>query len=211
MKSFDLREVLAVACAIYRANGNKVVKFNEDKIPASKDVIAAHFIKGETVEVTDADRTSGEEVLNNIQHRSLMMQIANRKQGSFVNNVTQILQADKVPANRLGFVVWAPKIAESIRLEDQQKLDLAQLALTSNYIGTVGDKITVNFTPIRNRFSREYNCYRCFGHDDHGNLVGFLSKKELTGKIVGRVKTQEVSKYNNGAKVTYLNYVKVVK
>ena len=54
----------------------------------------------------------------------------------------------------------------------------------------------------------EYNCFRHFGHDGKGNLIGFLNKKELSGIIVGKVKKQEVSNFNNNGKVTYLNYVK---
>lgn len=212
MKAFDLKEVVAVTCALYRINNNKVVKDNEQKLPTSKDLLTDHFTNNKLTIVTEADREYASLCIAQLQHRIIMNQLTGRNTNDFIDNITQLVvePADKITQRKFGLAVWIPAVVAGMQAEEQQKLDIAHLSFSSKFQGKCGDKITVNFHPIRVKYVHEYSCFRHFGHDGNGNLIGFLSKKELSGKIKGNVKAHEVSKYNNSGKVTYLNYVKVV-
>lgn len=212
MKTFDRQEVIAVACALYRTNGNKVIKDNDKKLPTSKQLLVDHFENIALVDVTDADREFATVCCSQIQHRVLMNALVDRNSNDFLDKVSDLVIGphEKFSVNKFGLAVWIPAVTAGMQAEEQQKLDLASLAFSSKYQGKLGEKITVNFTPIRVKYVPNYSCFRHFGHDGNGNLIGFLHKKELKGKIHGKVKAQEVSKYNGNGRVTYLNYVKEV-
>jgi hypothetical protein len=204
---FDQQEVLAVACALYRING-EVVRANDHKDPTSKEQIVDHFVNNKPVEVTDVDREYADLCLKHLQHRVLMNQLTDRHSNDFMNSITEMTFKTSISNRQLGIAVWIPKVVAGMQAEDQQKIDLAHMAAISRYQGKKGEKLEVNFHPIRIKWVHEISCFRHFGHDGNGNLIGFLNKKELSGKIKGKVKSQEVSKYHNGGRVTYLNYVK---
>lgn len=212
MSKFDRQEVIAAACALYRINGNTVVKDNDKKIPTSKQLLVDHFLNNKTVEVTDEDREFAKVCALQIQHRVLMNHLTDRKTNDFIDTVSDLVvgPSEVITEKKFGFVVWVPSVVAGMQAEEQQKLDLAHFAITSKFQGKPGEKLVVNFTPIRVKYAHTYSCWRYFGHDGNGNLIGFLSKKELKGKIQGKIKSHQVSKYHNGGRVTYLNYVKGV-
>lgn len=210
MATYTRQDVVAVACALYRINGNQIIKDGaKDQIP-SKLLMAEHFAGKVIVDVTDADREYADVCVAQLQHRQLMNQLTDRQQSDFIDDITAMTHRDTIPSNKFGIAVWIPKVVAGMQAEEQQKLDISHLAFTSKFQGKVGEKLTVEFHPIRVKFVHEYGCYRHFGHDGNGNLIGFLNKKSLTGKVCGKIKSQETSKYNNNGKVTYLNYVKEV-
>jgi hypothetical protein len=208
MMKFNTTEVITVACAVFRINGNTVVKDNDKGIPTSKLMLMEHFAGKNVITVTDEDQAFASLCGQHLQHRLLMSQLSDREQSDFVSKVTALTQNETIASNNFGFAVWIPKVVQGIQAEDQQKLDLAHLSFRSQYQGKVGEKLSVNFHPIRVKFVHEYNCFRHFGHDGNGNLIGFLHKKQLSGKITGKIKAHQVSSFNNHGKVTYLNYVK---
>lgn len=210
MSQHDSLEVFVVACAIYRINDQQIVKDNDKNIATSKKIMSDHFAKIQLVELTDTDREQAESCVAQLKNRVLMNQLTDRKQTDFIDEVCGLVSKNTIGSNKFGLAVWIPKIVAGMLVEDQQRLDVAHIAFSSQYQGRLGERLTVEFHPIRVKFVHEYNCFRHFGHDGRGNLIGFLNKKELSGKITGKVKTQEVSKFNNNGKVTYLNYVKEV-
>ena len=211
-KRYNTQEVIAAACALYRINGNAVVKDNDKKLPTSKQLLVDYFVNNKPFEVTEVDREFAVGCIAQIQHRVLMNHLTDRKTTDFLDKLSDIVIGpnDVVSEKKFGYMVWVPAVVSGMQAEEQQKLDLAHLVYTSKYQGKLGEKIAVNFTPIRVKYAHSYSCWRYFGHDGNGNLIGFLSKKELKGKIQGKVKSHEVSKYNGGGRVTYLNYVKEI-
>lgn len=210
---FAVIDVVSAACAIFRINDNKVVRDNPEQIPTSKQMIIDHFLNDKTVEITDSDREQADTCIKQLQHRLLMAQLSSKSQSEFVEEITQLVLAptETIGKNKLGLAVWIPKVVQSIVAEDQKNLEVARFAFNSKYVGKLGEKVELTFNPFSVKFVREYNCFRHFGHDEHGNLIGFLNKTQITGPITGRVKTHNTSKYHNGGRVTYLNYVKGVK
>lgn len=207
MQKFNQQDVFEVACAIYRINGGKVNKDFDKTIKSSKQLLVDHFTDIAKLEVTDADCTLAEECCSQLKNRALVNQLTNRTQSDFIDSVLELAQANVISLKKFGIAVWVPQVVAGIQAEDQQKVDVGHLAYTSQYQGQLGSKLAVNFEPIRVKFVREYSCFRHLGHDGNGNLIGFLHKKELSGKITGKVKAHQSSKFISG-KVTYLNYVK---
>jgi len=213
---FDTAEVLAVAQAIFRLEGNRINRGDFDFVAkvqqvSSKERIVAHFNNTVPIEVTDADREIGKLIPEYIQQQVIMNTLVGKETSDFIADINTIVSREHVHQFDLGRVVWAPKLYVDMVQQSDNKENIAHHAITSVYVGRIKEKIELDYFPISVRFVREYNCFRHLGHDGNGNLIGFLNKKKIeTGRIQGRVKSQSVSHYNNNGKVTYLNYVKEV-
>jgi len=209
---FDTHDVVAVACAIYREAGNKVLRETDeslvDRTLASKIRMYDHFSGTKTVTVTEQDRTAADDAITYAQQRLLMNAISGKDVSSFTADIVKLTEANKIDARQFGRIVWLPKIAEQMTQADKTKNEISLYALSSMYVGKVGSKVTLTFTPISKKFNREYNCYRYLGVDEFNNLVTFFNKNDdIKGTVHAKVKHQEVSGFYGG-KVTALNYVK---
>lgn len=131
----------------------------------------------------------------------------------YYNNLKTVLANEYVPLDKLGLLVSAPKaISRYYELKKMQE-EKEKLAKSSNYIGEVGEKISVNFVS-----GREVACCETqFGllhiyefKDTSGNVIVWKSSsgKEIpeSGKISGTVKAHE--EYN-GIKQTIILRAKI--
>ena len=214
MSSIAVIDILAVACAAYRINGNQILRESKDDKIANGVLVKAHFLDNKHLDVTDEDRERAEEVKNYICQRVTMMLLTNTVVNDFLSSVFTIVSSEKTHPRNIGMATWAPKLCADLTRTDEQKHEMTVLSYGSNYLGKVGDKIELTFTTVVERWTQSYNCYRYTGHDGQGNLVGFLSKNKLSSqtgvKIKGRIKTTEKGRFTGG-KTTYLNYVKEIK
>jgi hypothetical protein len=72
--------------------------------------------------------------------------------------------------------------------------------------------VELTFTLVTQRYLKNYDLFIHTGHDEKGNLVNFFNKSKIeSGRISARIKQLKKDNYINGADVTVLNYVKVVK
>ena len=214
---FDTAEVLAVAQAIFRLEGNRINRGDFDFVTkkhgiSSKSQLVAHFDNTVPIVVTAEDREIAQVMPAHIQQKIIMDTLTGKDIGDFVADINTIVSREHVHQFDLGRAVWAPKLYADMVKQSGDQEDIARYAITSGYIGKIKDKLELQFFPVSIKFSREYNCFRHLGHDGAGNLIGFLNKNkiELDCRILGRVKSHAVSKYNNNAKVTYLNYVREI-
>ena len=214
MSSIAVIDILSVACAAYRINGNQILRESKDDKIANSVLVKAHFWDNKHLDVTDEDRAKAEEVKNYICQQVTMMMLTGTTINDFLNSVFAIVNTEKTHLRNIGVVTWAPKLCADLARTDEQKHEMTVLSYGSNYLGKDGDKIELTFTTIVERWTQAYNCYRYTGHDGQGNLVGFLSKNKLSNltgvKIKGRIKTTEKGRFTGG-KTTYLNYVKEIK
>ena len=208
----SLDEMLSAVVAAYRVNGDQIVKVpNEDKKISNKTIILSLLAGQEcSAEITEQDRLQAQTIRSYMVQRHMLSQLTGKPLGEFVDQIASYLNTDTVPAWSAGILAWAPKVYQSLLVQDGVNQEFSLLSTTSSYIGKLGDKLELDFTVVSKRWSQAYNCWRYAGHDGRGNLVGFLNKKELSQgsvKIKGRVKAQEVAK-STGGKTTFLNYVK---
>lgn len=131
----------------------------------------------------------------------------------YYNNLKTVLANEYVPLDKLGLLVSAPKaISRYYELKKMQE-EKEKLAKSSNYIGEVGEKISVNFVS-----GREVACCETqFGllhiyefKDANGNTVIWKtnSGKDIpeSGVVSGTVKSHE--EYN-GVKQTIILRAKI--
>lgn len=141
--------------------------------------------------------TSAEESISNdiIALRETVTELPDEP---YYNNLKTVLANEYVPLDKLGLLVSAPKaISRYYELKKIQE-EKEKLAKSSNYLGSVGEKISVNFVS-----GREVACCETqFGllhiyefKDENGDTVVWKSSssKEIpeSGVITGTVKTHE--------------------
>lgn len=131
----------------------------------------------------------------------------------YYNNLKTVLANEYVPLDKLGLLVSAPKaISRYYELKKVQE-EKEKLAKSSNYIGEVGEKISVNFVSGREAAC----CETQFGllhiyefKDSNGNTVVWKSSssKDIPeiGVVAGTVKSHE--EYN-GIKQTVILRAKI--
>lgn len=131
----------------------------------------------------------------------------------YYNNLKVIVANEYVPLNKLGLLVSIPKAIDRYEKEKRRQEEKEKLAAESNYLGSVGEKISVNFVS-----GREVACCETqFGllhiyefKDASGNVIVWKSSsgKEIpeSGKISGTVKAHE--EYN-GIKQTIILRAKI--
>ena len=116
----------------------------------------------------------------------------------YYNNLKTVLANEYVPLDKLGLLVSAPKAISRYYEFKKMQEEKEKLAKSSNYIGEVGDKISVNFVS-----GREVACCETqFGllhiyefKDSNGNTVVWKSSsnKDIpeNGVVTGTVKAHE--------------------
>ena len=117
---------------------------------------------------------------------------------TYYNNLKAIVSNEYIPLNKLGLLVSIPKAIDRYKEEKKRQEEKEKLAKSSNYLGEVGEKISVNFVS-----GREVACCETqFGllhiyefKDANGNTVVWKSSssKDIpeSGVVTGTVKTHE--------------------
>ena len=116
----------------------------------------------------------------------------------YYNNLKTVLANEYVPLDKLGLLVSAPKAISRYYESKKMQEEKEKLAKSSNYIGEVGEKISVNFVS-----GREVACCETqFGllhiyefKDENGNTVVWKSSSSKnipeSGVVAGTVKAHE--------------------
>lgn len=222
--SVPMLELAALAFAAQRINGTLHKQpeiFDADsgtvvKVTPNKVLMHNSFVpnaEGPRVTATDEDRNRAQTAVDTIQSDCTLRLLQGRQLSEFIASLNSLIQQETVTQRDCGLMAFLPNIYDRILQDHNKQETSASLSVTSQYLGNVGDKIIVDFTFVDKRYLAQYNCWSIFGHDANGNCVGFLTAHEnlaVSGRIQGKIKRLEENRYRNGAKVTNLNYVKVV-
>ena len=140
--------------------------------------------------------TAEEDISNNIVAlRKTVMELPDEP---YYNNLKTVLVNEYVPLDKLGLLVSAPKAISRYYEFKKMQEEKEKLAKSSNYLGSVGEKISVNFVS-----GREVACCETqFGllhiyefKDVSGNTVVWKSSssKDIpeSGTVTGTVKAHE--------------------
>lgn len=238
---FDTLEAIAVAVAAYEHNGSYVKTSEYDynanqplpeiaKYP-NKELVRAYFgvdhysvdaPRPPLVKITDEHRQKAEDIRN--YSKKAVFKILGKKpvqdifgfdlslaNGSYEENLYQILNQDKVKLFNLGFVASAPLYYANGKKRDHVKNRLNDLE--SNHVGTVGCKVSLtNFEVIRNDKSKNFPGNIVQGICE-GNLFLYFASRGAEHikvgdfiNIEGKVKEHAMEK--DTIPMTKLNYVK---
>jgi hypothetical protein len=220
--SVSVKELAALAFAAQRYNGGLLkdtTRWNEDtqtleNIIPNKTLIR-DTVKGDPkLVVTDEDRVLAEEAITAITQDCAWQIIKGRKVSDFVQSLATLLQEDTDTDASSGIVAFLPQMYDQLKQRQEREEKVQEFAYTSEYLGQVGAKVTVELTVLTTKYLQQYNCYSVTGHDAQGNMVNFLTGKQdctVSGRYTGKIKRIEQSPYHNNAKVTQLNFVKLLK
>lgn len=211
-RTIDCVELLAVAQAAYRTNGNQLLRESTQEHIAN-GILVKEFVyhNRPTVTVTDEDRTQARAIRDYITQRTMLSKLTGRMLNEFINKISDIISKEKTNLSDAGLLAWAPKIYADLLKADEAQQEFSLLGLSSNYLGSVGTRVEIEFHTITRRWNNNYGCFRYSGHDGNGNLVGFLCKHEYPPvvRIKGRVKALDTGRLTQG-KTTYLNYTRAL-
>ena len=205
----DTATALAVALAVFRQRNNRVDRYTNG-VNGNKEDIIDHFVNGSNLEL---DYEAAELIKKTIDHRITMNSISGKATPDFVMNVFQILENKTIPIRLVGVLAWAPKLSADILKTDEDHSELFRVGVNSRHINPIGGRITTTFNLLKVRYLSTYDSYRYTGHDGHGNLITFFSKKKIEGcvTIYAKIKLHRKDPALNDSYITVLNYVKELK
>lgn len=210
--------VFAAACAAQRINGEyiKTVKWPDrptegDTRPFNRVLMQQLLTPGGCTEtgdyITEDDTTHGVEVRKYFQ--SLTFKILKGKAlTEFENSVLAICNRDEVGSNlELAVTASLPSVFERSAKRDTVENRVKFAA--GGFIGSVGDKVTLNVEILRTFFSQQWNVFfvTALTDDDQALFFSFKNKPEDGAKlrIKGTVKAHRAADNQ-----TQLNRVAIV-
>jgi hypothetical protein len=218
------RELAALAFAAQRVNGTlhkHSEVFDADsgtviKVVPNKVLMHNSFVpdaKGPQITVTQDDRDLAIAAVDAIQSDCTMRLLQGRQLSDFIVSLNTLLQQETASQRDCGLMAFLPNVYARMLEDHANKETTAVLSITSQYLGQISDKVTVDFTFVDKRYLQQYNCWSVFGHDADNNCVSFLTQHESLAKscrIQGKIKRLEENRFRGGAKTTTLNYVKEI-
>lgn len=218
-------DLVAAGIMAYHANGNEINRV--DLAPASQKWVSnGSFVAGEahmsnkTIAlqilrnnaVTDEARAEAAEMVQALQTDMTFKLLTGKTVSPFVKDMVGTFDNETSTEFKLGLLIYVPNTYAGLKAAEKRLEEEVAERYTSKAIGSVGQKVTVNFTLISKRWIDKFACFSAFGKDDAGNLISFFTGHEdrcVTGKLTGKVKFAGQDKYHGNAIVSNLNFVKV--
>lgn len=222
-KFVKVADALALACAVYRERGYLATRDSvgnpndfSNKNIVQRKLAQQYGYDSDFLNITNStrDKIDALTVKADINvAKDAMGDVEQLPDDPYYNNLKVIVTNEYVPFNKLGLLVSIPKAIERYQEEKRRQDEREKLASASNYLGSVGEKISVNFAS-----GREVACCETqFGllhiyefKDANGNIVVWKSgsSKDIpeSGVVAGTVKAHE--EYN-GIKQTVILRAKI--
>ena len=226
-KFVKVADALALACAVYRERGYLATR---DAVGNSNDLCNKNIVQRKLAQQYGYDSdflNISNSVRSEIDEITVKTDTAIAKEDTevavemvkrfpdepYYNNLKVIVENEYIPLNKLGLLVSIPKAIDRYEDEKKKQEEKERLAAESDYLGSVGEKISVNFVS-----GREVACCETqFGllhiyefKDSNGNTVVWKSSssKDIPeiGVVAGTVKAHE--EYN-GIKQTVILRAKI--
>ena len=223
LRFVKVADALALACAVYRERGylaTRDVAGNANDL-SNKNIVQRKLTQqygcdSDFLNITNSTRDKIDAITfkTDINVEDVINDGEQLPDDTYYNNLKVIVENEYVPLNKLGLLVSIPKAIDRYKEEKKRQEERERLAAESNYIGKVGEKISVNFVS-----GREVACCETqFGllhiyefKDANGNTVVWKSSsgKDIpeSGTVTGTVKSHE--EYD-GIKQTVILRAKII-
>ena len=210
---FNIKEVVAVACAVNRTNGfvRKADVYGKPDKKPNVHFLYEHFCNNDIVAFTDDDSAMAEDIIHYL--KGLSFKALERKLTDFESNVLNFVSSETVGKEQLGIAASLPNVYRNKLEADTWSIREAELARTSEYVGEVGKRgvFTAKVENLRYIASTVSYLISCSVDDTH--ILKFFGdvacgKVGDTIQLNGFVKSHSVSTYSN-AKETMINRVKI--
>jgi hypothetical protein len=217
-KNYSTVEAVATAIAVYEHNDRIIVRDiteTENKKSYPNRQLIKEALEGDCTHIclNDFYIKQAEGIIQYLQQTVIMQSLQN-KVDRFLGQMTELLSNQEVSNKDIGILAWAPHLADQYQKKDHVREVSARFERHSRYIGHPRDKVIIDFTMIEKRYIQTMDCWAVYGSDAQDNLVFYWAKTTdkicEVGKISGRIKAHNEDKFRGNAKVTTLNYVKVL-
>ena len=208
-------ELATLSFAAFRHNQSNVRKdptyfdkVTDSVVPVTPNKV---LMREGNLQITEQDRTDAQSAMETLTQDRVMRILKGLKVADFQNTLTNLVGQTECTMSDAGLMAFLPSMADQICQRQAREQEVAELAHTSEFLGRVGDKITVEITVMNSRYVQQFGCWSVNAKDNSGNLISyFTSKEECTrsGRYTAKVKRVETSSFHNGARVTTLNFVK---
>ena len=218
--TFPVIDVVAAALAAYSDTNGEIVRATyttrengvEKTVMCNRDLALQYLASPEKLEPY---REQAEEDIQFFQHQALMATLVGKQNTGFINAITEAITTQNVILGNVGLIVWMPKMLANMRKREDNRLTWIEYANHSHFIpAKEKERVTVDFTLVEKRYIHDKSIWVAIGTTPEGYVISYFSnteKKVITnGRISGKVKSFRVDNYRNSAKVTNLNYVKVL-
>lgn len=211
---FDIKEVVAVSCAVDRQNGfirKADVYGSPDKKP-NVNFLYEHFCNNETAAtVTSEDSEMADDIIHYL--KGLSFKALERKLTDFESNVLTFVSSETVGKEQLGIAASLPNVYRNKLEADKWTSREAELARTSDYVGEVNKRCEFTAKVENLRYISNTASYLISCSVDDKHILKFFSGVAIgevgdTVQLIGFVKSQCISSYSN-AKETMINRVKI--
>lgn len=214
---FPTKEVVAVACAIFNAQGfikrDSYQQLAEGEAPKSPNstILYNHFLNDVKVETSAADYALAETIIDYL--RGLSFKAFERSLTEFEANVLKFVGTERVGKDKLGIAASLPNVYSRKLEADKWTIRESELADTSDYVGALNKRgeFALKVEHVREIPSTMSFLYTCSESDK--NIVKFFNTSKIASpgdelNITAYVKSHAVSKYSGG-KETMINRIKV--
>ena len=227
-KFVKVADALALACAVYRKRGYLATRDSvgnpndfSNKNIVQRKLAHKYGFDNDFLNITNSVRSEIDEIDLKIDSAiaredvEVAVEMVSRfPDDTYYNNLKVIVSNEYIPLNKLGLLVSIPKAIDKYKEEKKRQEERERLAAESDYLGSVGEKISVNFVSGREAAC----CETQFGllhiyefKDANGNTVVWKSSsgKDIpeSGTVTGTVKSHE--EYD-GVKQTVILRAKII-
>jgi hypothetical protein len=214
-KKLAMIDLAALSFAAFHRNNETVFKdtsfFDKETDSVIQVVPNKVLMRDGTLQVLQEDKVEAQAAIELLSQDRTMRILKNKPIADFQNTLTNLVMQEECTMSDAGLMAFLPAMVRQIQARQVREEEIATLSVSSEYIGKIGEKVKITLSIMTVRFVQQFNCWSVTGKDSNGNLISFLtSKEECTrdGVYTAKVKRTEPCRYNNGAKVTTLNFVK---
>jgi hypothetical protein len=215
-QTFPILEALAAAVCAFEAAGERIIRYGEGSVwnnsCGNKEVVQDFLQAGTLLTVTSEHRVKAEEIQTWLVQKMTMDLLKGSPTSGFFSDVCEILRGETAAFNKIGLLVWAPKLYKDLTARDERSNDIRTSCGSSKFIGQLGESIQIQIKIVDRHYLRDYNKWRYTGSDADGNLVQFYLSTEVgeSLQVKARVRRHKYNSHCSNLPTTQLNYVKIL-
>lgn len=218
-KLYSTVEMVALAQLAFKANGTVVRQtgYRQGKLRYCNRQLIQEHLKGNHSrlgEVTDEHRESAKEMILYLQQLAMLQTLKKGASNKFVTSLVELLHHDKIELSKAGLIAWIPRTVHDYTVRDHAREVSSRFEHSSKHLGQQHSKVVIDFTLIEKRFIKKLGYWAVTGCTNHNNLVFYWARSEdkivESGRISAHIKQNVTDPHRNNAKISHLNYVKLV-
>lgn len=211
---FDIKEVVAVACAVDRVNGfiRKADAYGSSDKKPNVSFLYEYFCNNKSfTTVINQDSEMADDIIHYL--KGLSFKALERKLTDFESNVLTFVSSESVGKDQLGIAASLPNVYRNKLEADTWTVREADLARTSEFVGEVSKRCEFTAKIENLRFIAKTDSYLVSCSIDDKNILKFFSGNKIgtvgdVVQIIGFVKSHSISTYSI-AKETMINRIKL--